>query len=167
VQLAQWPLTTHGKLDRAALPAPDLTDQQAAYRAPRTATEDILCTIVAEVLGIDRVGLDDDFFALGGHSLLAMRLVSRIRAALDVELPIRAVFETPTIDGLSHALAGADAARAPLVAQPRPATIPLSFAQQRLWFLHRLDPTSATYHIPVESPADWTSRHCKPRSTTS
>ncbi|MGW2658910.1 amino acid adenylation domain-containing protein, partial [Streptomyces sp. NPDC001478] len=143
------PLTPNGKIDRAALPAPTVP-RTAAGRAPRNAMEEILAGLFADVLGLDRVGTDDSFFDLGGHSLLATRLVGRIRTALHTETDIRTLFEHPTVAALATAMEGAEGGTRPaLVPQPRPAELPLSYAQQRLWFLHRLDGPSATYNIPL------------------
>ncbi len=171
--MAQLPLTPNGKIDRRALPAPEGSRARlgAALVAPRDPLEELLADIWAEVLEIDRVGVRDDFFALGGHSLLALQVVSRVRAACGDAPPLRALFDHPTPEGYAvrlraHGAHGAHggalaSAGAPQPApgsydalQPSPAAFgglhpaPLSFAQERIFFLQRLQPASAAYNLP-------------------
>src|SRR5438128_2676271 len=146
------PLNANGKIDRQALPEPEQA-QQKTYVAPRTATERTIAEIWAEVLRRekDMIGIDDNFFDLGGHSLLATQVISRIRRALDIELPLRTMFESPTIAGLAEQAESArtieDAKGPRIVRVSRDQRLPLSFAQQRLWVLDRMEPNSSLYNI--------------------
>jgi amino acid adenylation domain-containing protein len=154
VALEKLPVTGSGKVDRRALPAPDAVPAGALYAAPRTPTEEVLATVWAEVLGVERVGVWDDFFALGGHSLLATRAVARAQAALGVELPLRVVLERPTVAALAeHAdalrRAGAGVSLPAIEARGSGEPAPLSFGQERLWFLERFAPGRSTYHVPL------------------
>ncbi|GAF50796.1 putative non-ribosomal peptide synthetase, partial [Rhodococcus wratislaviensis NBRC 100605] len=141
------PLTPNGKLDRPALPAPEFSG--GAFRAPSTPVEKTLASLFGELLEVERVGIDDSFFDLGGHSLSATQLVSRIRSVSGVEVPIRMVFESPSVAELAPRLGEAAVARPPLLPRVRPERVPLSCAQARLWFLYRFEGPSATYNIPV------------------
>ncbi|RKG94450.1 amino acid adenylation domain-containing protein, partial [Corallococcus carmarthensis] len=153
VSLETLPLTSNGKVDRKALPAPDASTLRAshAYEAPATPLEEKLAALWSEVLRVPTVGRTDNFFELGGHSLLATQLVARVRAALDVELPLRALFEAPTIAALAERLQrSATGSRLPSLTRTRTeGPLPLSFAQQRLWFLDQLTPDDSSYNLPV------------------
>ncbi|MFI6997607.1 amino acid adenylation domain-containing protein [Nocardia sp. NPDC050175] len=149
VVLDALPLNVNGKLDRRALPEPEF--EALVFRAPSTPIEEIVASVYAEVLGVERVGADDDFFALGGNSLLATQVAARIGAALDSRVPVRALFEASTVAGLAVKVehTTSEHTRNPLVAQPRPDHIPLSSAQQRMWFLNQFDTAAAVYNIPA------------------
>src|SRR5215208_4504315 len=151
VFLAELPLTPNGKVDRKALPAPEIDFSSIDYRAPRTPVEEILCGIWAEVLGVKGVGVDANFFEVGGHSLKATQVISRIRESFQVELPLRTIFEAPTIELLAERVEsfarGERLAESPLRRVSRETAIPVSLAQQRLWFLHELEPESPAYNI--------------------
>ncbi|HEX7242084.1 MAG TPA: condensation domain-containing protein, partial [Longimicrobiaceae bacterium] len=153
VFLPSLPLTPSGKTDRRALPAP-VYEAAPASPAPRTPAEDLLAGIWGEVLGLGGVGTRDDFFALGGHSLLATQVVSRVRRAFGVELPLRALFEAPTVEALARRVEAARADGSGVAAPPvtpvgREGPLPLSFAQERLWFLEQMRPGEGAYTIPV------------------
>ncbi|HYG65055.1 MAG TPA: amino acid adenylation domain-containing protein, partial [Thermoanaerobaculia bacterium] len=156
VPLEAMPLTPNGKLDHRALArlglAADLSQGADRYAAPRTPTEERLAAIWADLLKVPRVGAEDDFFTLGGHSLLATQAVSRVRDAFGVELPLRALFEAPTVAGLAAVIDSAreadpGLALPPIERVPRDRPLPLSFAQQRLWFLDRLVPDNPFYNM--------------------
>ncbi|HSE19639.1 MAG TPA: amino acid adenylation domain-containing protein [Pyrinomonadaceae bacterium] len=185
VTLPAFPLTTSGKIDRLALPAPPVDlESEKDYIAPRGALEAVLAMIFAEVLRLERIGVRDNFFELGGHSLSATQIVSRIREAFRMELPVRRIFEEPTVEGLAQALQEDCGERIEQAAElllqvssvpdekpaeelvsletktmsERPAddpasrvtrTAPLSFAQQRLWFLEQYEPDNILYNLPV------------------
>jgi amino acid adenylation domain-containing protein len=154
VLLAALPLTGHGKVDRNKLPAPDQTRAATAeYTAPRTSVEMQLAAIWQEVLGVERVSINDNFFDLGGHSLLATQVISRVRESFRIKLPLRALFEAPTVELLAIRVA-AELEEAtveldgPRVVERQANGMPLSFAQQRMWFMQQLEPESSAYHIP-------------------
>ncbi|MBN9683565.1 MULTISPECIES: non-ribosomal peptide synthetase [unclassified Corallococcus] len=153
VKLERLPLTPSGKVDRKALPAPDTRSGPDAYVAPREGWETLVAELWAPLLGVPRVGAHDHFFELGGHSLLATRVVSRLRDVLQRDVPLRLLLESPTVSGFAErleALRKGDSGPPvpPIVAGGRDKPRPLSFAQQRLWFLARLDPRGSAYNVP-------------------
>ena len=156
VMLSDLPLTLNGKVDRKALPIPDMTrpkEMEEGFVAPGTPTEEILAEIWAEILKLEKVGIHENFFELGGHSLLATQVVSRVRGVFQVELPLRFFFESPTVAGLSERIEETRREKTgfqvlPILPIPRDGDLPVSFAQQRLWFLDQLEPNSSVYNIP-------------------
>lgn len=156
VFLNEFPLTPNGKIDRAALPAPDFDGgmQQATFVAPRTPVEDILASIWSDVLGIEHVSIHDNFFDLGGHSLKVTQVASRIRDVFEAEISLRHFFETPTIALLAKKIEETRRGDMGLHYTPILSTYPdelplMSFAQQRLWFLEQLNLENAAYNIPA------------------
>ncbi|WP_175397089.1 amino acid adenylation domain-containing protein [Paenibacillus xylanilyticus] len=148
MNLSEMPLTPNKKIDRKQLPAPSVLSH-ANGREARTPQEEILCSLFAEILGVARVGIDDDFFEMGGHSLLAGRITARIRDVFGAELNIGSGFESPTAAGLAKRLDQAKSVRPLIQPVPRQGDIPLSFAQRRLWFLYCLEGPNPTYNIPL------------------
>lgn len=154
VRLDSLPLTASGKVDRLALPRPEAVNLAPAenFQAPRTPTEDLLANIWAGVLNCETVGINDDFFALGGHSLLLARIAARIYNVFAVELPLRALFEASTVAAMAEKIEAfrraGESMEDPIVVIARNASLPLSFAQERLWFFDQLEPGSAAYNIP-------------------
>ncbi len=159
VLLDALPLTSNGRVDQRALPEPayEHAEGEGGFVAPRTAAEEILEGIWCEVLGVPRAGAHDDFFDLGGHSLLGTQVISRAREQFRIELPLRALFDNPTLAGLARTIeeirragAAGEVSGPPRIEPvPRDQELPLSFSQQRLWFLDRLEPGTATYNIPL------------------
>ena len=158
VLLEKLPLTSNGKVDRQKLPAPEMVAAAKPFVEPSTATEVALAAIWAEVLRKNKISADDNFFDLGGHSLLATQVISRIRRVLDVDLPLRTMFETPTVAGVAAKVdevrsafcstPNTDSAQRKIKRIPRDQALPVSFAQQRVWFLDQLDPSNSLYNIP-------------------
>ncbi|HEX3555464.1 MAG TPA: condensation domain-containing protein, partial [Thermoanaerobaculia bacterium] len=156
VTLAAMPLSPNGKIDRRSLPAPAegaRADLETPYVAPRSPVEEVLCEIWSGVLRVERIGVEDDFFALGGHSLLALQVLARLRGPFSIELPLAAVFDAPTVAAQAAVVtaaiqAGQGRTAPPVLSVPRGGPLPLSFAQQRLWFLDQLDPGTAGYNLP-------------------
>jgi non-ribosomal peptide synthetase component F/acyl carrier protein len=166
VQLARLPLTANGKVDRQALPDPEEASEELAaagagprgsaaeLATPRSPMEELIAGLWAELLGRERIGRDESFFDLGGHSLLATRMVSRLRAVLGIELPLRQLFEAPTVAGLARRIEEATAGGPvsgppPLVPRPRTGPLPLAFAQRRLWYVDQLDPGTLALNVPA------------------
>jgi amino acid adenylation domain-containing protein len=154
VTMEAMPLTANGKVDRRALPEPSEAgvESSADYAEASTPVQEVLAGIWSQVLGVERVGVNDNFFELGGHSLLATQLVSRIRESFSVDMPLRAVFESPTVAGLAayveQEMGAGSTSQAFGKRAPRSELLPLSFSQQRLWFLDRLNPGSSSYNLP-------------------
>ncbi|TQC45696.1 amino acid adenylation domain-containing protein, partial [Rhodococcus sp. WS4] len=152
VVLDEMPMTPAGKIDRRAFPEPEFLSAAEEFRSPSDPVQRAVARVYADVLGVERIGLGDSFFDLGGNSLAATRVVARVNAALGVALTVRTLFEVPTVEALAEWVARADARgadRPNLAAQERPERIPLSLAQQRLWFVNQFDTSSPAYNIPM------------------
>lgn len=154
VMLNELPITDNGKIDRRALPAPAPAEVEDDPATPRTPTEELLSNIWTEILSLRRVGLHDNFFELGGHSLLATQVVSRVRETFSVELPLRTLFESPTIAELAPSVESSlrsetGGTLAPIARVNREKDLPLSFAQQRLWFIDQISSRNTVYNIQV------------------
>ncbi|MEO0769074.1 MAG: amino acid adenylation domain-containing protein, partial [Cyanobacteria bacterium J06649_4] len=154
VSLERLPLMPNGKIDHKALPIPDAVERESAYIAPRTPSEEIIANLFAVVLSVDNLGIHDNFFEMGGHSLLATQLMSRVREAFGLDIPLRTLFEAPTVSELEGAIAQQQLENNNQLAlppiQPRDTTdqLALSFAQERLWVIDRLEGSSALYNMP-------------------
>ena len=154
VLLAELPLNANGKVDRKALPEPETSGEAAGYVAPRTPTEKTVADIWCEVLKLEQVGIEDNFFDLGGHSLLAAQVTARVRTKLEFELPLRWLFESPTVMALSERIDEArqsetGVAMPPIAPALRDGPLPLSFAQERLWLVDQLDTGSSVYNLSM------------------
>lgn len=152
VQLQHFPLTPNGKVDRRGLPTPNRMDQLIQHsEPPRNETERLVAQVFCELLEIEKISRDDSFFALGGHSLLATRAISKLRQRHQIQLPLRSLFETPTVTGLADRITqdkkGTSSLREGILIETRPEFLPLSFAQERLWLLNQLNPEGAAYTI--------------------
>src|SRR5262249_29406494 len=151
MRLESLPLTPNGKVDRKALPAPDW-GRAEQYEALRTPVEEILAGIWADLLKVERVGRQDNFFSLGGHSLLAMQMISRIREIVGLDASLASIFAAPVLSEFASKLEGLTTegqAPPPIASWKRGARLPLSFGQQRLWFINRLEPGSSSYNVPA------------------
>ncbi|MEO7583966.1 MAG: non-ribosomal peptide synthase/polyketide synthase [Ferruginibacter sp.] len=149
VLMDRFPLTSNGKLDKRALPVPESSTSQKEYKAPVTATEITLTGIWQQLLGNNKIGLADNFFEMGGHSLLAMRMISAVRREMEKEIPIKTIFQHPTILELAAIVDEGEKGTAlpAITVQKRPRRVPLSFSQERLWFIDKLEGT-LQYHLP-------------------
>src|SRR6266542_1603239 len=154
VFLDAMPLTPSGKLDRKGLPEPEYTNRELGFREPRNAVEELIAGIWSKLLGVERVGVDDNFFELGGHSLLATQVISRVRDGLQVEVAVGELFQAPVLSSFAQQIVSASRGERttpsqPIAVQSRAAALPLSYAQQRLWFLDQLEPNNSAYNVPI------------------